>query len=111
MWRLAVPARIVLGATFAALAYGDAPAQQVRAQNGSVLSTPAIESMGCLSIRKLLQEFSDSDYRGPGPLPPGHADYPLFDYENSLAEAYFERCRQRPGTRADPSEAFSNGFE
>ena len=109
---LVVPRRIVFAAFLAVLGpCADASAQQMRAQNGVVLPTPRIATIGCLAMSRLMKQFSDSGYRGLGPLPPGDPDHKLFDYENRLAIAFYERCRKRRNAGTPPSEVFRHGFE
>lgn len=109
---LVVPTRFVFAAILAVLGTcADVSAQEMRAQNGVVLPTPKIATIGCLAMFRLMKRFSDSDYRGLGPLPPGDPDYDLFDYENRLAIAFYERCRKRRDAATPPSEVFRQGFE
>ena len=109
---LAVPARIAFAAFIAVVGTcADASAQQMRAQNGVVLPMPRIAAMGCLSMSRLMKRFSDSGYRGLGPLSPDDPDYPLFEYEDRLAAAFYERCRKGRSAVEKPSDVFRPGFE
>lgn len=91
--------------TFAAV-----QAQEFRAQNGVVLPAPAIEGLDCPAIEDTLTTLDSSNYRSAAPVPEGHPDRPIYDYENALSEQNYLRCIQEQSALQDPGEAFRHGF-
>ena len=79
--------------------------------DGTRVPTPEIASLDCEEMRAVLREIDRTGYRGTEPLPVGDPNMPLFDYENRLAAAAFQRCSARVGLPEDPSSAFTDGFE
>lgn len=59
---------------------------------GQTLVLPAINSMECAEIDKMLARIDSTRYRGNGPQPHDAADCPLLNYELLLAEENYNRC-------------------
>lgn len=91
--------------TFAAV-----QAQEFRAQNGVVVPAPAIEGLDCPAIEDTLTTLDSSNYRSAAPVPEGHPDRAIYDYENLLSEQNYVRCIQEQSALQDPGEVFQHGF-
>ena len=84
---------------------------RMTASNGAVILMPEIASLDCDGMNEALRRIDLSKYRGPEPLPEGHPDRPIFDYEDRLAGRYYFACTLDRHRLEDPSSAFSFGFE
>ena len=93
------------------LVAGTASAEEMRtAANGASLPVPEIAGLSCVDMEAVLDRFTESGYRGLDPVPQGHADRPLYDYEDALAVAYYDRCQSGTVHFGDTSETFGLGF-
>lgn len=81
------------------------------ASNGAVVMMPEIAGMDCPEIEHVLRRIDLSKYRSPGPIPVGHPDWPIFEYEDELAVRYYRSCIMAANPLEDPGSAFSLGFE
>ena len=81
------------------------------ASNGAIVPMPEIVGLGCGDMAETLGLIDQSRYRGPGPVPPGHPDREIFEYEHRLAAAYYHACILSGSRLEDPGPAFSRGFE
>ncbi|MDH3665688.1 MAG: hypothetical protein OEN23_02030 [Paracoccaceae bacterium] len=115
-WRRARPMRAMLAMACATLVttaasaqdWGDAP--HMVASNGAIIAMPALDDLTCPQMTFVLHRIDLSGYRGPDPLPKGHADYRIFDYEDRLTRRHYYACMMNAQKLEDPSEAFSFGF-
>ncbi|NIP76705.1 MAG: hypothetical protein GTN90_12275 [Xanthomonadales bacterium] len=105
---LAAACAALLATTAPAQDWGDAP--HMVASNGAIIAMPAIDGLTCPQMAFVLHRIDLSTYRGPDPLPKGHADYRIFDYEDRLTRRYYYACMMNAQKLEDPSEAFSFGF-
>ena len=81
------------------------------ASNGALVTMPTIEELPCTGMVETLRRIDMSNYRGPAPVPAGHPDTPIFDYEDRLAQVYYRQCVVGGQGLSDPGEAFSFGFK
>jgi hypothetical protein len=81
------------------------------AANGAVVMMPDIAGLDCAGMSQVLRRIDFSKYRGPGPLPAGHPDWLIFEYEDVLAQQYYRSCTMVENQLEDPGPAFSFGFE
>jgi hypothetical protein len=86
-------------------------APRALASNGAVVVMPAIAQLDCDGMAKVLHLLDRSNYRGAEPVPEGSPDRPIFEYEDRLARAYYQRCILSAARLADPAPAFSSGFQ
>lgn len=102
-----------LGALGLSAAGSQTPAGTPRAiaSNGAVIEMPEIAGLDCPGMERALRRIDLSHYRGPGPLPEGHPDWPIFDYEDRLSGAWYFTCTVDRHRLEDPGPAFSLGFE
>ena len=84
---------------------------RVLASNGAVVAMPKIETLPCTGMAETLRRIDMSNYRGPAPVPVGHPDTPIFDYEDKLASFYYQKCVVGGQGLGDPGKAFSFGFK
>ncbi len=90
----------------------DAPtAPRVLASNGAVVVMPEIAALDCAGMGQVLRRIDQSNYRGLDPIPEGHPDRPIFDYEDRLTGKYYYTCTLGEHRLEDPGSAFSYGFE
>ena len=90
----------------------DAPtAPRALASNGAVVVMPDIAGLDCAGMSQVLRRIDLSNYRGLDPVPEGHPDRPIFDYEDRLTGQFYYTCTLGVQKLADPSAAFSYGFE
>lgn len=82
-----------------------------RATNGAVVAAPEIAALDCPQMAQVLRNLDNAQYRNSAPLRPGDADWPIFDYEDHLASAYYTRCTVGLNRKTDPLDAFSRGFD
>ncbi len=123
MWRtgstgtgLLVPlaALLALGLAAGARAGGTvdtATAPRALASNGSVVVMPEIAGLDCAAMDQVLRRIDLSNYRGLDPVPKGHPDRPIFDYEDRLTRKHYFSCTLGENQLEDPGAAFSHGFE
>jgi hypothetical protein len=81
------------------------------ALNGAVVMMPEIGGLDCPGMAQILRRIDLSGYRGPDPLPVGHPDWLIFEYEDELARKYYFSCTMVENRLEDPGPAFSLGFE
>lgn len=81
------------------------------ATNGAVVMMPEIAGLDCPDMANVLRRIDISNYRGPGPVPVGHPDWLIFEYEDTLAGRYYRSCIMVENRLEDPGPAFSFGFE
>jgi hypothetical protein len=86
-------------------------APRVLASNGAVVVMPDIAGLDCAAMGQVLRRIDQSHYRGPDPVPEGHPDRPIFDYEDRLTGQYYYACTLGEHMLEDPGTAFSYGFE
>ena len=123
-WRLVLVAASALAlGTGAALAgparAGDAegaPADltavpRALASNGAIVAMPPVEGLSCRGMGQVLDLIDQTRYRGPAPVPLGHPDREIFEYEHRLAAAYYRGCINAGHMLDDPATAFGRGFE
>jgi hypothetical protein len=89
----------------------DAAVPRAVASNGAVIDMPDIAGLDCPGMERALRRIDLSRYRGPEPVPQGHPDWPIFDYEDRLSAAYYKSCTLERHRLDDPGPAFSSGFE
>lgn len=87
------------------------PVPRALASNGAVVPMPEIAGLDCPGMARALERIDRSRYRGPRPVPEGHPDRDIFEYEDRLAAAYYRECILAAHGLQDPSPAFSQGFE
>ncbi len=86
-------------------------APRALASNGAVVVMPEIAGLDCAAMSQVLRRIDLSNYRGLDPVPEGHPDRPIFDYEDRLTRRYYYSCTLGEHTLEDPGAAFSYGFE
>lgn len=86
-------------------------APRALASNGAIVAMPAIDGLGCRGMADVLDRIDESGYRDFRPLPKGHPDREIFEYEHRLAAAYYHRCVMTGHMLEDPAPAFGRGFE
>ena len=116
MWRagLFVIAALVtldLSASAQTEVHSISKAPHALASNGAVVATPEIAGLDCAGMSDVLRRIDISNYRGPYPIPEGHPDWPIFEYEDRLTEQYYINCTLGEKQLGDPGAAFSFGFE
>jgi len=84
---------------------------RVLASNGAVVEMPEIAGLDCAGMGQVLRRIDMSNYRGLDPVPEGHPDRSIFDYEDSLTGQYYYACTLGEQTLEDPGAAFSHGFK
>lgn len=89
----------------------NASTPRAMASNGVVVPMPRIAGLDCEGMAEALRRIDLSNYRGAEPVPEGHRDRPIFDYEDRLARAYYTRCTLHEQALRDPGPAFSFGFK
>jgi hypothetical protein len=72
---------------------------------GQRVETPAIATLGCPDMERVLAGIDATGYRKGKRLPYDRADMALFEYEHRLAEIHFERC----GRDNDPPSPSADG--
>lgn len=92
------------------LSAASALAAEFTASNGAILRAPDVTTLNCAQRGTLLMEYSISEYRGTEPLGAGHPDYPIYQYENRLAELFYADCQAGSSQFQDSAPAFSRGF-
>ena len=102
-----IVATAVLLAAPALAASGD---RVFRASNGVTIEAPEIGGLDCNGIELVVRRLDLSNYRGIAPLPEGHPDRPIFDYEDALARRQYFLCRSQVSRYLDPSDSFRHGF-
>lgn len=93
-----------------ALTAAHAQASEFKASNGAILPAPEVERLTCADRSILLMEYTVSGYRGTEPLQRGHPDWPIYEYENRLAEVYYTQCQAGASQFQSLKPAFSSGF-
>ena len=125
MWRTGWNATghlVALAALVALVALGLAPGVRAQtvdtsslpralASNGAVVVMPDIAGLDCAAMGQVLRRIDQSNYRGLDPVPEGHPDRPIFDYEDRLTGQIYYSCTLTEHQLADPGAAFSYGFE
>jgi len=91
-----------------AASHTDAP--QALASNGAVITMPEISGLSCTEMAQVLHRIDLSNYRGPDPVPRGHPDWAIFDYEDRLTQRHYYDCMLGDYQLEDPANAFSFGF-
>ncbi len=86
-------------------------APRVLASNGAVVVMPDLAGLDCTAMGQVLRRIDMSNYRGLDPVPEGHPDRPIFDYEDRLTGQFYYICTLGVHKLADPGAAFSYGFE
>lgn len=86
-------------------------APRALASNGAIVLMPEIAGLGCAEMAEALRLIDASRYREARPVPPGHPDRPIFDYEHRLAGAYYFGCIMGAHRLDDPAPAFAHGFQ
>ena len=86
-------------------------APRALASNGAVVVMPDIAGLDCAAMSQVLRRIDLSNYRGLDPVPEGHPDRPIFDYEDRLTSKYYYACTLGEHRLEDPGAAFSYGFE
>lgn len=86
-------------------------APRALASNGAIVLMPDIAGLGCAEMAEVLRLIDESRYRQARPLPHGHPDRPIFDYEHRLAGAYYFSCIMGAYRLDDPAPAFAHGFQ
>ena len=86
-------------------------APRALASNGAIVVMPEIAGLDCAGMDQALRRIDLSSYRGPDPVPKGHPDRPIFDYEDRLTRRYYYTCTLGQHQLEDPGPAFSHGFE
>lgn len=81
------------------------------ASNGAIVAMPPVEGLSCRGMGEVLDRIDQSRYRGPAPVPEGHPDRGIFDYEHRLAAAYYRACINTRHVIDDPAAAFGRGFD
>lgn len=81
------------------------------ASNGAVVAMPGINGLDCDGMLLVLRQIDNSNYRGTDPVPEGHPDWPIFEYEDRLTGKYYYSCTVGKNQLEDPGAAFSFGFE
>ena len=94
-----------------AQATGTSTAPRALATNGAVVVMPEIAGLDCAGMSQALRRIDMSNYRGPDPVPEGHPDWPIFEYEDRLTGQYYYTCTLGENQLDDPGTAFSFGFE
>ncbi len=84
---------------------------RILASNGAVVAMPEIAGLDCAGMGQVLRRIDQSNYRGLDPIPVGHPDRPIFDYEDRLTGKYYYACTLGEHRLEDPGAAFSYGFE
>jgi hypothetical protein len=88
--------------------------------SGHRVETPAIETLDCPRMETVLAGIDASGYRKGKHKPYDKADMRLFDYEDRLAQAHFDRCGRAdtpPAPTADEAEGgvmrgvFERGYD
>ena len=116
MWRTGSTGAAALAAlSLAAGAWAqtaDTPtAPRALASNGAVVVMPDIAGLDCAGMSQVLRRIDLSNYRGLDPVPEGHPDRPIFDYEDRLTGQIYYSCTLGENLLDDPGAAFSYGFE
>jgi hypothetical protein len=86
-------------------------APRALASNGAVVVMPEVAGLDCAGMGQVLRRIDLSNYRGHDPVPKGHPDRPIFDYEDRLTRRYYYSCILGKNQLDDPGAAFSYGFE
>jgi hypothetical protein len=86
-------------------------APRALASNGAVVVMPDLAGLDCDGMGQVLRRIDLSSYRGLDPVPEGHPDRPIFDYEDRLTGKYYFTCTLGEHKLEDPGAAFSHGFE
>jgi hypothetical protein len=105
----------------AALAFAPVPAPAREGwfvtARGHRVETPAIETLDCPRMERVLAAIDATGYR-KGKRPHDRADMALFDYEHRLATTHFERCGRddappSPGAEGESRDhgAFRGGYD
>ena len=89
---------------------GDGPPRAL-ASNGAIVPMPDLAELDCRGMAEVLGLIDQSRYRGPAPVPEGHPDREIFEYEHRLAAAYYHGCIASASRLDDPGPAFGQGFE
>ena len=116
MWQASISclaALVALGLSASALAesHSASKAPRALASNGAVVAMPEISGLDCAGMSDVLRRIDISNYRGPFPIPEGHPDWPIFEYEDRLTAQYYFSCTLGENQLEDPGTAFSFGFE
>lgn len=85
--------------------------EKALAANGAVVAMPRIAGLSCREMAETLRLIDESGYRGPVPVPQGHPDRPIFEYEDRLAATYYRDCIMAGHRLESPTPAFARGFE
>jgi hypothetical protein len=87
-----------------------ADAHAHRTAQGVAVETPAIASLDCPAMRRVLDAIDSSGYRGLRPEPLDAADRALLDYEHRLSAQYYATCVSALTRSLQSSTAFTHGF-
>ena len=90
---------------------GDAAPPRALASNGAIVPMPELSELDCRGMAEVMGLIDQSRYRGPAPVPEGHPDREIFEYEHRLAAAYYHGCIVSGSRLDDPGPAFGQGFE
>jgi len=86
-------------------------APRALASNGAVVVMPEIAGLDCDGMETVLRRIDQSNYRGQETIPEGHADWPIFEYEDRLTGQHYFSCTLGENQLEDPGTAFSFGFD
>lgn len=81
-----------------------------RTAQGVSVETPAIASLDCTGMRRVLDAIDSSGYRGMMPEPFDAGDRALLDYEHRLSAQYYASCVSALTRSLQSSTAFTHGF-
>ena len=108
---LAALVALGLAAGAGAQTAGTSAAPRALASNGAVVVMPEIAGLDCAAMSQVLRRIDLSNYRGLDPIPEGHPDRPIFEYEDRLTGRIYFSCILGGHQLEDPGAAFSHGFE
>jgi hypothetical protein len=77
---------------------------------GVEVETPAVDTLDCEALRRVLDAIDATGYRGADPLPADEADMALMDYENRVSAAYYKACVHAEAEATPPQDAFVHGY-
>jgi hypothetical protein len=77
---------------------------------GVTVETPAVETLDCDALRRVLDAIDATGYRGTDPMPTDGADMALRDYENRVSARYYTACVHAEAEAAPAQDAFVRGY-
>jgi len=87
-----------------------AAAPRALASNGAAVIMPEIETLDCDGMSQVLHRIDLSNYRAAEPVPEGHPDWAIFEYEDRLTITRYWQCHLGEAQLKDPGPAFASGF-